>query len=162
YMISQGLALHLVAALSSWLAQEIRRTHVLYSEILEKMAEGVVATDAEGKILFVNSEALELLQYGRADNLVGRKLWEVFRRQGDRARGAEPARLDPRLRPGARALEVPRRGRAAAREDRLPRVGPARLDHRRVPPVRAHEAARAHRPRAREPPPRGGAPPAQP
>ncbi|HVY62780.1 MAG TPA: ATP-binding protein [Planctomycetota bacterium] len=84
YVLSQGGALLLVAGLSSWLAQEIRRAHVLYSEILEKMAEGVIAIDADGKIVFVNGEALELLEYKKGDLLVGRNLWDVFRRQQDR------------------------------------------------------------------------------
>ena len=84
YLVSQALALHLVAALSSWLAAEIRRAHVLYSEILEKMAEGVVAVDAARRIVYVNSEALELLQYQKGDHIVGRPLFDVFRRKEDR------------------------------------------------------------------------------
>jgi len=84
YLVAQGLALHLVAGLSSWLAQELSRVKVLYGEILEKMAEGLIAIDARRRLVFVNSEALRLLQYRKADNVIGRDLRDVFRRKQDR------------------------------------------------------------------------------
>jgi PAS domain S-box-containing protein len=85
YLIAQGLALHLVATLSAWLAQELRRVKILYGEILEKMAEGLVAIDSEGRIVFVNGEARRLLHYRGARSLVGLDFREVFRRREDRA-----------------------------------------------------------------------------
>jgi len=84
YLISMGLALHLVAGLSSWLAAELRRTIVLYGEILQKMAEGVIAVDKDGRIVFVNAEALALLQYARGDDIVGKDYRDVFKRKEDR------------------------------------------------------------------------------
>lgn len=84
YLIAQGLALHLVATLSAWLAQELRRVKILYSEILEKMAEGLVAIDSTGRIVFVNGEARRLLEYRGARSLVGLDFRVVFRRREDR------------------------------------------------------------------------------
>src|SRR5438105_4918861 len=75
----------LVATLSAWLAQELRRVKILYSEILEKMAEGLVAIDRTGRIVFVNGEARRLLHYRRARSLVGLDFRDVFRRREDRA-----------------------------------------------------------------------------
>jgi two-component system phosphate regulon sensor histidine kinase PhoR len=46
--------------------------------ILSGMIEGVVALDAEQRILFANDRALELL-HCRGDVAIGRKLWEVVR-----------------------------------------------------------------------------------
>ncbi len=46
--------------------------------ILSGMVEGVVALDAEQRILFVNDRAAQLLEF-RSQAVVGRKLWEVFR-----------------------------------------------------------------------------------
>jgi PAS domain S-box-containing protein len=84
-LVAQGLAMHLVAGLSSWLAQELRRVRILYGEILEKMAEGLVAIDAAGRIVFVNGEARRLLHYRDDRPLVGRDFREVFRRREDHA-----------------------------------------------------------------------------
>jgi two-component system phosphate regulon sensor histidine kinase PhoR len=46
--------------------------------ILSGMVEGVVALDAEQRILFVNERATELLEFS-ANATVGRRLWEVVR-----------------------------------------------------------------------------------
>jgi two-component system phosphate regulon sensor histidine kinase PhoR len=46
--------------------------------ILSGMVEGVVALDAEGRILFANDRAHQLLEFPTA-NPVGRRLWEVVR-----------------------------------------------------------------------------------
>jgi two-component system phosphate regulon sensor histidine kinase PhoR len=46
--------------------------------ILSGMVEGVVALDADQRILFANDRAGELLEF-RSQAVVGRKLWEVFR-----------------------------------------------------------------------------------
>jgi two-component system phosphate regulon sensor histidine kinase PhoR len=49
--------------------------------ILSGMVEGVVALDAEQRILFVNDRATSLLEL-KAHNSVGRRLWEVVRHRG--------------------------------------------------------------------------------
>jgi two-component system, OmpR family, phosphate regulon sensor histidine kinase PhoR len=46
--------------------------------ILSGMVEGVVALDAEQRILFANERAAQLLEF-RTQTAVGRKLWEVVR-----------------------------------------------------------------------------------
>ncbi|GIW71293.1 MAG: hypothetical protein KatS3mg102_0835 [Planctomycetota bacterium] len=84
YLVTQGLALHAVALLSAWLRQELRRVKTLYEEILERMAEGLIAVDARGQLLFVNSEARALLGDQRADPPLGQPLEAVFRRREDR------------------------------------------------------------------------------
>jgi two-component system phosphate regulon sensor histidine kinase PhoR len=48
--------------------------------ILSGMVEGVVALDAEQRILFANERAAQLLEF-QAQTAVGRKLWEVVRQR---------------------------------------------------------------------------------
>jgi two-component system, OmpR family, phosphate regulon sensor histidine kinase PhoR len=49
--------------------------------ILSGMVEGVVALDAELRILFANERAVELFEVASAQAIVGRKLWEVSRQR---------------------------------------------------------------------------------
>jgi two-component system phosphate regulon sensor histidine kinase PhoR len=48
--------------------------------ILSGMVEGVVALDAEQRVLFANERAAHLLE-AQTQDMVGRKLWEVFRQR---------------------------------------------------------------------------------
>ncbi|MCI0460100.1 MAG: cell wall metabolism sensor histidine kinase WalK [Gemmataceae bacterium] len=48
--------------------------------ILSGMVEGVIALDAEQRILFVNDRAAHLLEL-QATPVIGRKLWEMFRQR---------------------------------------------------------------------------------
>jgi two-component system phosphate regulon sensor histidine kinase PhoR len=48
--------------------------------ILSGMVEGVVALDAEGRVLFANDRAQQLLEFP-VTNPVGRRLWEVVRQR---------------------------------------------------------------------------------
>jgi two-component system phosphate regulon sensor histidine kinase PhoR len=48
--------------------------------ILSGMVEGVIALDADQRILFANDRAAQLLEF-QAPAAVGRKLWEVFRQR---------------------------------------------------------------------------------
>jgi two-component system phosphate regulon sensor histidine kinase PhoR len=48
--------------------------------ILSGMVEGVVALDAEQRLLFANERALELLDL-RGQSVLGRKMWEVIRQR---------------------------------------------------------------------------------
>jgi two-component system phosphate regulon sensor histidine kinase PhoR len=49
--------------------------------ILSGMVEGVIALDADQRILFANDRAVQLLEL-QGQPVVGRKLWEVSRRRG--------------------------------------------------------------------------------
>ncbi len=49
--------------------------------ILSGMVEGVIALDADQRILFVNDRAAQLLEF-HAASAVGRRLWEVVRQRG--------------------------------------------------------------------------------
>jgi two-component system, OmpR family, phosphate regulon sensor histidine kinase PhoR len=49
--------------------------------ILSSMVEGVIAVDAEERVLFANDRAGQLLGY-RPQSAVGRKLWEITRHPG--------------------------------------------------------------------------------
>ncbi len=115
YLVAQGIAFHVVASLSARLAQELRRVRILYDEILEQMAEGLVAVNARGHIVFVNGEACRLLRYRKqGESLVGRDIRDVFRRREDRAildclLAPEPVRVEVEvdMRDGTRkAVEV--------------------------------------------------------
>jgi two-component system sensor histidine kinase PilS (NtrC family) len=112
YVIVHGLAFHLVAILAGRLHAEFARVRILYEEILEKMAEGLVAIDSSGRIIFVNGEARQILNDWRGDPLAGRLVRDVFRRTEDRAflhclDSPEPIQVE---------LEVDMRGRRKAVE----------------------------------------------
>jgi two-component system phosphate regulon sensor histidine kinase PhoR len=49
--------------------------------ILSGMVEGVVALDANQRVLFANERAVELFEAASARAVVGRKLWEVIRQR---------------------------------------------------------------------------------
>jgi len=80
----QGVALHVVATLGGSLAARLRRETSLKDEILDNIAEGLIVADAGLRVVFVNSEAIALLGFQRADQLVGRPWRDIFRRRGDR------------------------------------------------------------------------------
>ena len=82
-LIGVTLALHGVAFLGTQLPYRMSRVGVLYDEILERMREGLVAIDARGRIVSVNSEACRLLNWGRPELLVGRPFERVLRRRED-------------------------------------------------------------------------------
>ncbi len=83
YLISQGIALHLVAGLSSWLGRELNR-RLLAGEIIATMPEGLVAIDANERIEFINREAMQnVFEYKGGRNLVGCRLKDVFHRSQD-------------------------------------------------------------------------------
>ncbi len=99
YAIVHGLAFHLVAVLAGRLHAEFARVRILYDEILERMAEGLVAVDAGGRIIVVNGEARRLLAYRGDEGLAGLSLRDVFRRREDKAilgclESLEPMRIE--------------------------------------------------------------------
>jgi PAS domain S-box-containing protein len=73
-----------VAILGSRLPRRLGQAHVVYDEVVEHMAEGVVAIDRRGRILLANAEARRLLNWDNAGILVGRGFEDVLRRREDR------------------------------------------------------------------------------
>lgn len=73
-----------VAVLGSRLPRRLGQAHVVYDEVVEHMAEGVVAIDRRGRILLANAEARRLLNWENAGALVGRRFEDVLRRREDR------------------------------------------------------------------------------
>lgn len=55
------LSLLVVAFLSDLLVRELGRVRIFSKEILQNMADGVIAIDRTGKIIFVNQQAIQIL-----------------------------------------------------------------------------------------------------
>ncbi len=60
--------------------QNLERDREQLRTILSGMVEGVVAFDAEQRILFANDRAAQLLEFS-SEHAVGRKLWELIRQR---------------------------------------------------------------------------------
>jgi two-component system phosphate regulon sensor histidine kinase PhoR len=60
---------------------QLREDHEQLRTILSGMVEGVIALDAQQRILFANDRAAQLLTFPNR-TVVGRKLWEVVRHRG--------------------------------------------------------------------------------
>jgi len=58
--------------------QKLRENEAWLSTTLRSIGDGVIATDAEGKIRFINRIALELLGY-ESEEVISRKISEVFK-----------------------------------------------------------------------------------
>jgi two-component system sensor histidine kinase PilS (NtrC family) len=80
-LITHALAFHIIAALGGYLASRLLKYRVLYEEILDNMAEGLIAIDASGRIIYINDEARRLLSHHGRDPLIFRNIGEVFRRR---------------------------------------------------------------------------------
>ena len=61
---------------------EVARDREQLRTVLAGMAEGVVAFDAEQRVLFVNARAAQLLEFPTTSRAVGRRLWEITRQLG--------------------------------------------------------------------------------
>ena len=103
-------ALHVVAWLANRLAEEIRRVRILNEEILVNMADGVIAVDRTGAVVFANPQATELLGMREIPGqLVGRPFLEAFPSEVAalfRKGLQEPQRLQQEIRVGERPIEV--------------------------------------------------------
>jgi two-component system sensor histidine kinase PilS (NtrC family) len=113
YLIAQCLALHMVAGLGARLSWELTHIRILYGEILETMAEGVIVVDARRRLSFINPEALNLLGYKKREGLVGRAVDEVFRRREDHhlldtllGEKQSPVEVEIETRDGSRIFEI--------------------------------------------------------
>jgi two-component system, NtrC family, sensor histidine kinase PilS len=103
-------ALHVVAWLANRLAEEISRVRILNDEILVNMADGVIAVDRTGAVVFANPQATELLGMREAPgSLVGRPFVEAFPSEVAalfRKGLQDPDRLQQEIRIGERPIEV--------------------------------------------------------
>ena len=103
-------ALHVVAWLTNRLAEEISRVRILNDEILGNMADGVIAVDRTGAVVFANPQATELLGMREAPaSLVGRLFIEAFPAEVAalfRKGLQERDRLQQEIRIGERPIEV--------------------------------------------------------
>ena len=104
------VALHVVAWLANRLAEEISRVRILNDEILGNMADGVIAVDRTGAVVFANPQATELLGMREAPaSLVGRLFVEAFPAEVAalfRKGLQERDRLQQEIRIGERPIEV--------------------------------------------------------
>jgi PAS domain S-box-containing protein len=80
YLLSVAISLHVVAFLSSLLAKEMNRIRILSQEVVENMAEGVIAVDRTGQVAFINGEAKRMLGLP-AERWEGRRHTEVIPRR---------------------------------------------------------------------------------
>jgi two-component system sensor histidine kinase PilS (NtrC family) len=74
YLVFFGISLHVVAFLSNKLAGELGRIKIFNEEILQNMADGVIAVDRKGRIAFINPQArgsLKLPQHSLTDLTLG-------------------------------------------------------------------------------------------
>ncbi len=78
HLVALGLALHAVALLGSRLSGGLRSIQNVQEEIIENMAEGLVAVDGEMRLLKLNGEARRIFELGDAPPACGRSLDQVF------------------------------------------------------------------------------------
>ncbi len=83
YLLAQGLALHLVALLSGSLATRIGRLSSLTDSILKHMASGVIVSDLNGRLQYLNDAARDMLGFDERAKLIGQSIGQTFRRKGD-------------------------------------------------------------------------------
>lgn len=67
YLIGSVLALYTISALGSRLSHGLRSVQGIHSEILENMAEGLIAFDKDGRVIQLNKEARNLLGLSKSD-----------------------------------------------------------------------------------------------
>ena len=79
YLVAIGVAFHIVAILGSRLTAGLVRIQSLQTEILDNMAEGLVAVDTDNNILEINSEARKLLELTANANPIGCKIQNILR-----------------------------------------------------------------------------------
>lgn len=80
YLLAQGLAFHLVAILSGRLVWRLKGSDILGDELLQNINEGVIAVDADNRVVHMNREAGFLLGLSDSPDLTGLRLAEVVGR----------------------------------------------------------------------------------
>ncbi|MBI5368512.1 MAG: PAS domain-containing protein [Planctomycetes bacterium] len=83
YLVFLGLSLHLVALIAGKLAVELNRIRIVNREVLQNMADGMIATDIAGRVIFLNGRAIRLLGLGEGsagfrDRAIDRPLSELL------------------------------------------------------------------------------------
>jgi len=78
YLFFFALVLHLVAVLAGFLARELNRERVFKEEILANIVNGLIVADHQGKIVFYNSRAVEMLGLPQDKNLSGLRIEDAF------------------------------------------------------------------------------------
>jgi len=112
---AQVFGYFLVALLTSRLSQRLRTVRLMSSEVLDGIAEAVVAADTHGRLAYMNKEAVRLFNFGSQSDFMGQKVGHVFRRYSDepvrrvlsgRARGVHTVWLEHRARQCRMEFEV--------------------------------------------------------
>lgn len=78
YLLTYGLALHGVSILNSRLVGVLTEAETLTEEIIENMAEGIIAIDSKGRILALNEGARRLLLLDGRARLYGKNIESVL------------------------------------------------------------------------------------
>jgi len=76
-LFGQAVSFYLVAVLSGTLAVRLRQVRILNEEILERLAEGVLTIDRDGRVVFLNRRAHELLRVPFRQATTGRPWQEI-------------------------------------------------------------------------------------
>ena len=83
-LIYAGAGLFGVAFLTARLPWRLGHSAIVYEEVVERMAEGVVVIDRRGHLQLANAEARHLLSWEHLAGLAGRRFSEALRRDADR------------------------------------------------------------------------------
>ncbi len=78
YLFAQGLSFHLVALFINWLSGMMNRQRILHAEILENLSDGVLVTDEQQNIFFINQKAKDILQYKTLESPIGKPIVEIL------------------------------------------------------------------------------------
>jgi two-component system sensor histidine kinase PilS (NtrC family) len=105
HLFAMGLALHAVALLGTRLSRGLLNAQSLQAEIIENMAEGLVAVDRDRRILEVNGEARRIFGLPADLPCLGRPLAQVF--SGEKLRPVREAFLGAERRRFEFALQRP-------------------------------------------------------
>ena len=80
YLVSFGLSLHIVAILAGYLVREARIIRILHQDILQNLADGVMAINRHGHVEFANTASVNFLMMKPSTWLRGKPYDEVLPR----------------------------------------------------------------------------------
>ncbi|MEK7448337.1 MAG: ATP-binding protein [Planctomycetota bacterium] len=78
YLFFFALMLHFVSYSSGRLARELKHERTLKEEIIQHIINGLIVVNTEGRIIFWNNQALQLLQVPEETKLGGRAITQVL------------------------------------------------------------------------------------
>jgi len=93
YLVAQSIGLHLVALLSGQIAERALNLRYLYGSIIESMAEGLLVTDRNARIIFANQEAKRLISPDNQTEVAGKRLEDILPPLKEK-RAFEPPEID--------------------------------------------------------------------